>query len=328
MQVRSRSMPQRWQVFAAFAAVYLIWGSTYLGIRFAIETLPPLLMGGVRFTIAGVLLYAFMRRSGAPAPSLLHWRSAAIIGTLLLFFGNGGVIFAEQMVPSGTAALIVSMVPLWMALLEWWRTRVRPTAGVAVGLVLGLAGIVFLVGPDGKAGGTMVNPVGIAILVCGSIAWATGSLYSRGAPVPAAALLGTAMEMLVAGALLLVAAAATGEIGQVHPERVSLHSLLALGYLITFGSLVGYSCYIWLLRVSTPARVSTYAFVNPVVAVFLGWALAGEPLTLHTLAAAFVIITAVVLITVYQPRAAKKAPMEPRALRTPSLEGEPAEAGD
>jgi drug/metabolite transporter (DMT)-like permease len=286
------------QVIAAFAAVYLLWGSTYLAIRFAIETLPPLLMAGVRFLLAGGVLYAFMRLRGQPAPERRHWKSAAVIGALLLVCGNGGVTLAERTVPSGVAALLVAMVPLWMVLLEWLRRGgTRPTGRVMAGLAVGFAGMVVLVGPSQLAGAGAVDFGGAALVLCASLAWSIGSIYARGATLPANAFVATGMEMLCGGVLLLVAGAARGELAGLNPAAFTGRSLAALAYLVVFGSLVGFSAYIWLLGVSSPARVSTYAYVNPVVAVFLGWALAGEALTARVLVAAAVIVAAVAVIT-------------------------------
>ena len=299
----STSAPPRWRVLVAFAAIYTIWGSTYLAIHFAIETMPPFLMGSARYLIAGAILYAVTRRQRSAPILRVHWRSAFIVGGLLLLGGNGGVIWAEQTIPSGLAALIIATVPLWMALLNWLRgDNVRPNLGVTVGLALGLLGIVLLVSPGASETGDNANPLGVLVLVLAALSWSIGSLYSRRASLPSEPLTATAMEMLAGGALLLVAGLLTGEAGQIRLDQISPRSLLALGYLIVFGSLVGFTAYIWLLRVSTPARVSTYAFVNPVVAVFLGWTLAGEALTPRTLVAAAVIVTAVVLIVAYQGR--------------------------
>jgi drug/metabolite transporter (DMT)-like permease len=290
------------QVVAAFAAVYIIWGSTYLAIRFAIETMPPFLMASIRFLIAGGLLYAWLRLRGTPRPQPVHWKSALIVGGLLLLMGNGLVSWAEQLVPSGLTAVIIAMVPIWMALLDWLRPGgVRPAAGVIVGLALGIAGVALLV-LQGNGGAGAGSLVGLGVLLIATICWASGSLYARGAPLPQTPLLGTGMEMLAGGALLLVVATATGEWGQVHLQAISLKSSLALAYLIIFGSLVAFSAYAWLLRNVSAARVGTYAFVNPVVAVFLGWAFASETLTLRTLLAAAVIVTAVALITAARAR--------------------------
>lgn len=284
-------------VLAAFAAVYLLWGSTYMAIIFALKTMPPLLMAGARFLLAGAVLYGVMRLRGEPAPARRHWRTTAIIGALLLLCGNGGVTLAERTVPSGIAALLVAMVPMWMALLEWLRPGgSRPTARTLLGLLVGFAGIVVLVGP-GALGREGVDLFGAGLVMAGSLAWAGGSIYSRGADLPKSALLATGMEMLWGGAWLTLAGALTGELGRVDPSAFSTESILAYLYLVVFGSLVGFSAYIWLLGVSTPARVSTYAYVNPVVAVLLGWWLLDEPLTPRVLGAAAIIVLAVAVIT-------------------------------
>ena len=300
-------MTHRVKLGLAFAAVYLIWGSTYLAIRLAIETLPPFLMAGVRFVVAGILLYAWARWRGASRPAQTHWLAAAIVGGLMLLGGNGGVTWAEQRVPSGLTAVLIATVPLWIALLEWLQGGMRPTARGAVGLMMGLAGIALLVSPGELAGAKGIDLVGAVVLLVASLSWAIGSLYSRRARLPSSPLLATAMEMLAGGLLLLVAGLATGQASDLDPSRISLQSVLALCYLIVFGSLVAFTAYIWLLRVTLPAHAATYAYVNPIVAVFLGWALAGEPLTARTLLAAAVIVAAVVIITSAQPRANRKA---------------------
>jgi drug/metabolite transporter (DMT)-like permease len=284
-------------VLAAFAAVYLLWGSTYLAIIFALETMPPLLMAGARFLLAGAILYGVMRLRGEPAPTPRHWRSTAVVGGLLLMCGNGGVTLAERTVPSGVAALLVAMVPMWMVLLEWLRPGgTRPTGRTLLGLLVGFAGIVVLVGP-GALGSEGVDLFGAGLVMVGAAAWAAGSIYSRGAELPRSALLATGMEMLWGGAGLMVAATLTGELGQVDPSGFSTESILAYLYLVVFGSLVGFTAYIWLLGVSTPARVSTYAYVNPIVAVLLGWWILDEPLTARVLGAAAIIVLAVAVIT-------------------------------
>lgn len=283
-------------VLAAFAAVYLVWGSTYLAIMVALETLPPLLMAGARFLLAGAILYGIMRLRGEPAPAPRHWRTTAVIGALLLLCGNGGVTLAEQTVPSGIAALLVAMVPMWMVLLEWLRPRgTRPTARTLLGLLVGFVGIVVLVGPGALGGG--VDLFGASLVMMGSAAWAAGSIYSRAADLPRSALLATGMEMLWGGAWLALAGLLRGELATVDPAAFSTRSVLAFAYLVLFGSLVGFTAYIWLLGVSTPARVSTYAYVNPVVAVLLGWWLLNEPLTPRVMGAAAIIVLAVAVIT-------------------------------
>jgi drug/metabolite transporter (DMT)-like permease len=296
---------------AAFAAVYVIWGSTYLAIRFAIETMPPFLMAGTRFVVAGGLLYVWAVVRGAARPHGAHWLTAVVIGTLLLMGGNGAVTWSEQRIPSGVAALLIAITPCWMVLLDWLRPGgVRPTAQVVVGLMLGLGGIALLVGPESLLGGSRVDPVGALVLVVGSMCWATGSIYSRHASVPASPSLAVGMQMLCGGAVLLVVGALAGDFSRLDVSAVSLRSGLAFVYLILFGAIVGYSAYIWLLRSTTPARVSTYAYVNPVVAVLLGSALGGESIALRMLVAALVIVGGVALITLAPtgPRRAQSGP--------------------
>ena len=293
-----RAAPSTAMVLAAFAAVYIVWGSTYLAIRVAIETLPPLLMAGARFLLAGGILFAVMRLRGEPAPTRRQWLSTSIVGMLLLMFGNGGVVLAERTVPSGVVALLVAMVPMWMVLLEWLRPGgSRPTLQTVAGLLIGFAGIVLLIGPAGFAGGDRVDPLGALLVTIGAAAWAAGSIYSRGAQLPRSALVATGMEMGWGGFWLLLAGTVRGEWASVAPSTFTTESVLAFLYLVAFGSLVGFTAYIWLLGVSTPARVSTYAYVNPVVAVVLGWAFLDEPLTARVLAAAAVIVLAVAVIT-------------------------------
>lgn len=303
--------PRRLTLIAAFAAVYLIWGSTYLAIRFAIETMPPFLMAGVRFTIAGGILYAVARALGATGPTRRHWKSALVIGGFLLLGGNGGVVWAEQTVPSGLTALIVAIVPLWMVLFDWLRgSGSRPSAGVALGLLLGFLGVGLLIGPNGLGEGARIDPVGAGVVVLASVLWAAGSIYARHARLPDSQPLATGMEMLAGGALLLLVGTGVGEIGRVDPSAISARSALALLYLIVFGAIVAFTAYVWLLRVTTPARAATYAYVNPVVAVILGWSLASEPLGPRVLIAAAMIVAAVVLIVGRPARRSK-----PRAAR-------------
>lgn len=305
------------KIALALGAVYLIWGSTYLGIRFAIETIPPFLMAGCRYLTAGAVLYGWARFRGAPRPSLLHWRSAVVIGAFLLLGGNGAVVWAEQRVDSGLAALLVSTEPLWIVLLFWLRSgRKRLDPRVIAGLLLGFTGVMLLVRP-GASGS--VDLLGAAALVLGALSWAWGSLYGQRAPLPASPLTSTGMQMLGGGALLLVASTLTGEPAHFDLAAVSTRSLLAVAYLVVFGAIVAFTAYVWLLRVAPPVLVSTYAYVNPVVAVFLGWALAGEPLTAATLGAAAVILAGVGLITTAQGKPASERKKDP-----PAREPEPA----
>ena len=284
----------------AFAAVYVLWGSTFLAIRYAIATIPPFLMAGARHMLAGLILFPLARLRSGERPTRANWGAALLMGALLLVIGNGGVSWAEQIVPSGVAALLVATVSLWMVLLDWLRPGgMRPGRRVMAGLVLGFAGMALLVGPSGLfggAGGARVNPFGATVLVIASLSWATGSVHSRRLALPRSPLLGTAMQCLAGGTLLTLLGLLSGQGARFDWSSVSLRSALALGYLVVFGSLLGFSAYTYLLGTAPPSRIATYAYVNPVVALFLGWAFAGERLSLRTLSAAAVIIAAVVLV--------------------------------
>jgi drug/metabolite transporter (DMT)-like permease len=312
------------KVALALGAVYVIWGSTYLAIRFAIETLPPFLMAGVRYLTAGAILYGWSRFRGAPRPRLLHWRSAVVIGAFLLLGGNGGVVWAEQRVDSGLAALLISTEPLWIVLLFWLRSgRQKLNGRILAGLVLGFAGVLLLVRPGGSGS---VDLLGAAVLVLASLSWAWGSLYGQRAPLPQSPLAATAMQMLGGGALLLAASALAGEPGPFVLAEVSARSVLSVAYLIVFGAIVAFTAYVWLMRVAPPVLVSTYAYVNPLVAVVLGWAFAGEPLTAGMLAAAAVILGGVALITTAQGKPAAGAGKEEPARQDEPLLFEDVEA--
>lgn len=269
----SENGPSRVALLAGYAAVYVIWGSTYLGIR-----------------------YAVVRPRSSEPPTLAHWRSASIVGGLMLLGGNGMLSWGEQIVPSGIAALLVATVPLFMVLHGWaWGGTGRPSWLVTAVLVGGFAGVALLISAD--VGSSVTSyVVGSGAIVVAAFLWAAGSIYSRMASLPESQLLGVAMEMLAGGAMLVVAGVLFGEGARLDFTAVSLRSLLALGYLVVFGSIIAFSSYIWILKVSSPAHVSTYAYVNPVVAVLLGWALAGEPVTARTLIAAGVIVSSVALI--------------------------------
>lgn len=297
-------MPERLRVAArspgglvavSMAAVYLIWGSTYLGIKLGLEGLPPFILGAVRFAAAGGLLLAWGGWRGAfrgARPTARQWAVAALSGGLMLVGGNGAVTWAEQHIASGLAALLVATVPLWMALLERVRFARRLGPVAVAGLVLGFVGVGLLVSPSGDVG----QPFAAAVIVVGALAWAAGSLYTRGADLPARPLVATGMQMLAAAGIFLVLAVIGGEPGRFDPGAVTPRSLLAVGYLAVFGSVVAFSAYTWLLREVPSSIVSTYAYVNPVVAVGLGWVVLGETLSARTLAAAAVIVAAVALI--------------------------------
>jgi drug/metabolite transporter (DMT)-like permease len=324
---QSASQTAPWRILVALAAVYLIWGSTYLGIRFAIESVPPFLMAGMRNALAGGLLFVWARVRGTAAPRHVHWRSALIIGAFMLVGGNGGVTWAEQHVPSGLAALMIGATPLWIVVLNWLAFGgTRPNRRMTLGLGVGLVGLALLVGPTQLIGDDQVDPVGSAVLLLAALLWATGSLYSRQARLPDSPMQATGMEMLSGGVLLLLLGTATGEWGDFHPGSISRRSAVAMVYLVLFGSLIGFTAYAWLLHHTTPARAASYAYVNPIVAVILGWALAGEALTLRMILAAAVIIGSVVLITSLRAQQGMRFP-ERDAEPTPLVEAARSEAG-
>ena len=292
------SLPAIW---SALIVVYLIWGSTYLAIRFAVQTTPPFLMAAVRFIVSGGFLYALRRFRGDPQPKTREWRSAAIIGSFLLLGGNGGVVWAEQFVTSSLAALLVATIPLWMVLIDAFRPAgQRPGLISLAGILIGFGGVVLLIG-SAASGADTRSLVGAGVLVLASLSWAMGSLYGRNARLPASQLLATGMEMLAGGTALMLAAIVLGEWSSFELVAVSRRSALALVYLTVIGS-IAFVAYVWLLRVAPTPLVATYAYVNPLVAVLLGYFLAQEPMTIRTLLAAALIIGSVVLVSVPQRR--------------------------
>lgn len=286
------------RVWILLLAIYIIWGSTYLAIRFAVETIPPFLMAATRFLIPGILLFFWRRAAGDPKPSRLEWKSTIIIGFLLLVGGNGGVTWAEQYIPSGVAALIIGSVPLWIIVLNLFRPEGRHLhKRVIIGSIIGFFGIALLIGPTQLGGNSeSVHPLGIITILLAAIFWSAGSLFSRNAPMPASPLLSTGMEFLAGGFGLLIMSALAGEFTQINYSLISTRSLLSLGYLIVFGSLIGFVAYTWLLRNAPITLVSTYAYVNPLIAILIGNRLAQEPLNLRILTAAMIIISSVFLI--------------------------------
>jgi drug/metabolite transporter (DMT)-like permease len=280
----------------SFAAVYLIWGSTYLAIGLAVETMPPFLLAGVRHLIAGVVLYGWLRLRGFPAPTREQWLGALVVGTLLLCGGNGLVTFAQQTVPSGLAALLIATVPLWMIVLHRFAFGGDPPpAATWLGVALGICGVVLLVRPDRiLLGGTPV--LGTLLLLVAAMVWACGSLVSRRLAAPPSPWMSAAAQMLTGGTVLLVLATASGEWAAFEPAQVSPRSIFAFAYLVVFGSIVGMTAYLYMLRNATPAAVGTYAFVNPAVAVVLGWLVLGETLDARSSLATLFILGGVATI--------------------------------
>jgi drug/metabolite transporter (DMT)-like permease len=284
-------------IWAALSVIYVVWGTTYLAIRVTNQTLPPLLAASLRFLVAGVVLYAWAVRRGdrvGDRPGPRQWRAAAIVGVLLLFGGNGGVVWAERTIPSGIAALLIALVPLWVALIDGAVLRHRVNPLTAIGIVTGFGGAAMLLVGGGGTG--RVEPFGMLLVVAASLSWASGALYSRTAPLPRRPLVGAGMEMIAGGTALGAAGILAGELADVRPERFSVASMASLAYLIVFGSFIAFTCFVWLLRVARTSLVATYAYVNPVVAVFLGWLVLGERVTLRTVVAGIVIVAAVALI--------------------------------
>jgi drug/metabolite transporter (DMT)-like permease len=291
------STGSRTLLLAAFAAVYVIWGSTYLAIRIGVESVPPLMLAGLRHFTVGVLLYPLLRWKTGVRPTAIHWKTAAVNGFLLLFVGNGGVSWAEQVVPSGITALLVAMVSFWLVIVDWLRPGGhRPVPKVLFGLVLGFAGVALLVGPTHLSGSERVDLGGVAVLVVACFAWACGSIYAKHSSMPSSALLGVAMQSLAGGVVLLLAGLVSGEFQRFHFAAIAWRSWVALAYLVVFGSGIGFTAYLYILKKSTAARVATYALVNPVVALFLGWLVADEVISLRTTAAAVIILSVVILV--------------------------------
>lgn len=283
----------------AFALLYVCWGSTYLAIRIAVGTWPPLLMAAARFTVAGGILYTFLRARGTPPPTLRNWGAAFLSGGLLLGIGNGSVCWAEQWIPSSVAALIIASTPLWMTLLPWLGRRApAPPALVMLGVLLGLCGVGILLG--GRSAAPVVSagasPWAAVAVIGATLSWAVGSLWSRRLPLPGSPFQSTAMQMLAAGPLLTIAGTVRGEFGHLTPAMLTPTPILAISFLVVFGSIAGFGSYVWLLRHTTPTRASTYAFVNPLIAVLLGWAIAGEKLGWRTFAASALIVGSVAAV--------------------------------
>ena len=310
-------------VATALLIVYVVWGSTYLAIAFAIETLPPLLSAGVRFVVAGCLLlgvtaaYRRWRRSrgdvdGHEPLRWANWRATAIVGVLLLLGGNGGVVFAEQYIPSGVAAVLVATMPIWLALLDALRTRRAPSRVAVAGLIAGVVGVAVLLAPVEGLGD--LNALGVIIVVAAALSWAIGSLYARHSELPSSGALATGMEMLCGGVALLVVGSMIGEIGRADPASFSLTSVLALGYLVVFGSILAFSAYTWLLAHAPVTVVGTYAYVNPIVAVALGAMINDEQITPRTIIAAVIIIGAVVAMVSGRPREGATVDQKPAEL--------------
>jgi drug/metabolite transporter (DMT)-like permease len=295
--------PSRTALILAFGAIYLIWGSTYLGIRVAVESMPPFLMAGARFLAAGTILFAGLRLRGTPWPTRAQWRDHTIVGVCLLLGGNAVVAWAEQTVPSGLTTLILGGSPLFMVLMEWLRPGgTRPSGMLWAGFAVGLTGLFILLGPGALPEGVRPPTFSVVALLLTSFFWWGGSLYGKHATSGASPLVAAAVQMVTGGLVMSLVGWLLGEPARLHLAAIPTRAWVAWGYLVIAGSLVAFPVYIWLLRNSTPARVSTYAYVNPIVAVILGWAVLDEPVTPRIALAATVIVGAVALITTGKSR--------------------------
>jgi drug/metabolite transporter (DMT)-like permease len=310
--------PRTLAVAGALGVVYVVWGSTYLGIALTIETMPPLLAASARFLLAGALLYGVASRLGdrsVDRPGRREWLWAFLTGVPLLTLANGSVGLGQQTVDSGIASLIIASVPLWIALLDRLVFGRRLSRQAIVGIAVGFGGVALLIGPTGGAG---IDRVGALLLVGASISWAVGSLLARSAVLPQRPLVGVAMQMLAGGSVLALEGALFGELGEVHPGEISGRSLAGLVFLVLFGSILAFSCYVWLLRSTRTSLVATYAYVNPVVAVLLGWAVLDESIGLRTVVAGGIILAAVALIVSArsEPAPASRGSTAPGRLRS------------
>ena len=295
------------KIWIALLALYIVWGSTYLAIRFTVETIPPFMSAGIRFLVSGAILLIWRRASGDSMPTKRQWRSTAIVGLFLLLGGNGLVSFAEQYVPSGIAALIIGSMPLWMVSIEAVRPGgVKPNWPAILGLLIGFGGIFLLVGPaELTGGGHTFNMLGVGTLLMAALLWSIGSIYSRNTDMPKSSLMSTGAQMLTGSLGLFIVSSLTGELNGFSFANVTLNSWLGLLYLITIGSLIGFVSYGWLLQNASVSLVATYAYVNPLVAVFLGAWLADETINARILIAGLVIIGSVVLINLSKSKKVK-----------------------
>jgi len=292
----------RLKIFLSFLVIYFVWGSTYIAIRFSIETIPPFVMAGIRFVLSGLLLFVWSYRRDRVLPRASEIRKSAAVGILLLVGGNGTLTWSEQYIPSGLAALILAMIPVWMVWLDSvFVTKKRPQTITIVGILLGVVGVALLSGVNRSVLLEKAQPGSSVffyafMLVGAGLFWSSGSLYSRTIKSAASLLTLVSLQMLAGGVVLIIMGSMLGEWGRFSLGEISLLSLISVMYLIVFGSILTYSVYNWLLRQSAPAKVGTYAFFNPLVAVFLGWLLAGEPVTVKMMIGAGAILTAVMFV--------------------------------
>ena len=296
--MESTSHPRAWKVLLAFAIIYFVWGSTFLAIRVGVREVPPFLLAGMRFLIAGAVLYAGMRIKGTSSPTAREWTSATLLAVLIFVFDYGLLFWAERRVPSGIAAVMMATIPVFMALSEIFIMKTqRLTARLATALMVGVAGVTVLVSHSVTFGDTPIDTLGACALIVASVSWSVASALTRKLPLPAEKAMSSGAQMLAGGILLTITAASLGEFHGFHAQAVSLKAWLALAYLIVAGSIIGFTAYVWLIHHESPTKVGTYAYVNPVVAVIVGYVFGGEPLGARTVLGTLLVLVSVIVIT-------------------------------
>ena len=290
--------PRAWKVLLAFAIIYFVWGSTFLAIRVGVREVPPFLLAGMRFLVAGAVLYAGMRLKGTPSPAAREWGAAAFLAVLIFVFDYGLLFWAERRVPSGIAAVMMATIPVFMALSEIFIMKTqRLTGRLGTALLVGVAGVTVLVSHSVTLGDTPIDTLGACALIAASVSWSVASALTRKVPLPREKAMSSGAQMLAGGVLLTLTAAMLGEFRGFHAQAVSLKAWLALAYLIVAGSIIGFTAYVWLIHHESPTKVGTYAYVNPVVAVIVGYIFGGEALGLRTVVGTLLVLVSVVVIT-------------------------------
>jgi drug/metabolite transporter (DMT)-like permease len=319
--MEATTRPQTWKILLAFAIIYFVWGSTFLAIRVGVREVPPFLLAAMRFLIAGLVLYVWMRARGTPSPKLKAWAAASFLALLIFVFDYGLLFWAEKRVPSGIAAVMMALIPAFMALGEiiFLRTQ-RLTARLGFALLIGLAGVTVLVGHSMSLGEAPVDTAGACALIVASISWSVASSLTRKLPLPDAKAMSSGAQMFAGGVLLMIAAALLGEFHGFRAQAVSREAWLALAYLIVAGSIAGFTAYVWLLHHESPTKVGTYAYVNPVVAVMVGYFLGGEAIGPRTIVGTLLVLVSVVVITT--GRASGKQGSELNVAALPSVDAE------
>jgi drug/metabolite transporter (DMT)-like permease len=296
--METTAKPPTWKVLLAFATIYLVWGSTFLAIRIGVREVPPFLLAGIRCLIAGAILFGWMRARGTRSPALREWGGAALIAVLVFVLNYGLVFWAEQRVPSGVTAVMMASIPAFMALSEIFILRTqRMSARLALALLVGIGGVAVLVSRVAGLGEASVNAAGAAALMVAAVSWSVASALTRKLPLPGAQVMSSGAQMLTGGVLLTLTSAALGEFRSFHVAAVSRGAWLALAYMTVAGSLIAFTAYVWLLHHESPTKVGTYGYVNPVIAVLLGYFLGGEALGLRTILGSLLVLVSVVVIT-------------------------------